>query len=205
MRDSDLRQALHARLRLEHGAAQDTLVVDEFDLGGSARADVAVINGALAGYEIKSDHDTLRRLGNQIQEYARVFDEVTLVVTVRHLERAHALVPEWWSIISAEDEADQIVLIHHRDGYRNEDVDPIRVGWLLWRSELVEELAQRARVVGIRSKPRSALVERLATSVPLDEMRSVVRDRLRARRRWRVARSPAANGVQSRVDATSPG
>jgi hypothetical protein len=62
MRDGDIRAALHAHLIVEHQEEPDTRFLDELSLCGLVRVDVAVINGTLAGYELKSDQDTLRRL-----------------------------------------------------------------------------------------------------------------------------------------------
>src|SRR5262249_9341390 len=62
MRDGEIRAALHARLIVEHQGEPDTRFLDELSLCGLVRVDVAVINGTLAGYELKSDLDTLRRL-----------------------------------------------------------------------------------------------------------------------------------------------
>jgi hypothetical protein len=63
--DSDIRKLL-----LSHLSSQDednpSLVVEELGLNqGDARIDVAVVNGHLHGYEIKSDRDSLRRFHRQ--------------------------------------------------------------------------------------------------------------------------------------------
>ena len=51
---------------------------------GTVRIDVAVLNGEMCGYEIKSDRDTLERLPFQIEIYSKEFDKLTLVVGRRH-------------------------------------------------------------------------------------------------------------------------
>jgi hypothetical protein len=63
---------------------------------GSVRIDVAVINGELTGYELKSDRDTLERLPLQAELYSRVFDRLILVVGKRHAKKAIEHIPEWW-------------------------------------------------------------------------------------------------------------
>ncbi len=50
----------------------DTLVVDELDLCGLTRVDVAVVNGHLSGFEIKGSTDSLRRLPGQVTVYSQV-------------------------------------------------------------------------------------------------------------------------------------
>jgi len=73
MNDLEIRGSFHRKkLRLQH-AHVDTLVVDELGLNhGECRADIAVINGHLVGYEIKSNKDSLRRLEGQVNSYNAV-------------------------------------------------------------------------------------------------------------------------------------
>ncbi len=60
--DSDIRAVLRSRLFLKHPDEADTVVIEELGLcRGQVRVDVAVVNGLLHGYEIKSDRDSLRR------------------------------------------------------------------------------------------------------------------------------------------------
>ena len=72
---------------------------------GAARIDIAVINGFMHGYEIKSDSDTLERLPGQMNEFNAVFDKMTLVVGKRHLYDAINIIPDWWGIIVAKIDA----------------------------------------------------------------------------------------------------
>jgi hypothetical protein len=63
MRDSDVRGATKAWLSAEYACDQDTRIVEEMGVwSGSVRIDIAIINGHLSGYELKSDRDTLERL-----------------------------------------------------------------------------------------------------------------------------------------------
>src|SRR5690606_31017878 len=98
-RDSDVRAALMKNVISNHLANPSTLVVEEFGLDrGGCRVDVAVLNGLMHGYEIKSDADTLARLPSQVTSYSAVLDKATLVVGACHVERALELVPNWWGI-----------------------------------------------------------------------------------------------------------
>src|SRR3954453_16495336 len=99
MRDREVREALHSKVLREHHGQANTLVVDELGLRhGMVRVDIAVVNGFLHGYEIKSDADTLSRLPTQVDVYSKVLDRATLVVGERHVEKAKLCVPEWWGI-----------------------------------------------------------------------------------------------------------
>lgn len=68
LRDAELRRALLGDLAPQLDA--DTLVVDELDLCGLTRVDVAVVNGHLSGFEIKGSTDSLRRLPGQVAVYS---------------------------------------------------------------------------------------------------------------------------------------
>jgi hypothetical protein len=188
MRDIDMRRALHAHLLDVHPPATGTLIIDEFDLCGVARVDVAAINGALSGFEIKSERDTLRRLPGQAEMYSRVLDFATLVVADNHMSAALNLIPEWWAVTRATGSSEQVTLDVVRVGSVNVNVDATALVWLLWRDEALAELETRDMATGVRSKPRRILCERLAADVSLDELRAAVRDRIRARKAWRVAR-----------------
>ena len=75
MRDLDARTAIRRQLHAAHSADPDTRIVEEMGIwSGSVRIDIAVINGELSGFELKSDRDTLERLPNQADLYSRVFD-----------------------------------------------------------------------------------------------------------------------------------
>ncbi len=95
MRDRDIRAALHAHLDDVHASdGSNTKIIDELALGrGRARMDVAVVNGALCGYEIKSAHDTFARLADQQVMYDRTFDRVTIVVPESRVTSVAKLVP----------------------------------------------------------------------------------------------------------------
>jgi len=102
MRDRDVREAVRAYLYDAHKADRETLIVEEMGVwSGTVRIDIAVINGELSGFELKSDRDKLDRLPLQAKVYSKVFDRVTLVVGARHVRKALPLIPEWWSVLIA--------------------------------------------------------------------------------------------------------
>lgn len=178
-------------LRVEHAAEPDTRYLDELDLCGVVRVDVAVVNGTLSGYELKSDYDTLRRLPAQVRMYSEVLDRATLVVGERHRDHALAVLPDWWGVIVAQSVEAGVNLVQLRPARWNDAVAPMSIARLLWRDEVLEELEARGLVHGVRSKPRWVLWERLATSVPTTELRALVRHRLKTREGWRQCETPA--------------
>ena len=93
-------RSLTLRLKKQFPDGSDSLVINEFGCAGS-RVDVAVINGRLHGYEIKSDCDTLLRLESQVPAFSAVFDRITIVVGSRHVDNLSGCVPPWWGVIEA--------------------------------------------------------------------------------------------------------
>src|SRR6266849_8615145 len=109
MNDAQIRIATKQALFVQHRGDAETVIFDELGVQhGVARIDLAVVNGELHGFELKSDRDTLARLPEQVESYGRVFDRVTLVVEERHLRRAVEMVPEWWGIRVARVEAPEL-------------------------------------------------------------------------------------------------
>jgi len=187
MRDRDVRERLSRDLREWHSEA-GTLFVDELDLSGLVRVDLAAVNGALWGYEIKSERDTLRRLPMQVEVYSKVLDFAALVVAERHHERAMGLLPDWWSVYIVSGDVDSLVMTEARKGVQNVDVDPMHIAQLLWRDEALAELTERGLDCGVRSKPRKAVWQRLVDVLELPDLQWVVRTRLKAREGWRGSR-----------------
>src|SRR5437870_5424523 len=102
MRDADVRRALLDDLRAKYDGDPDTRIIPELGLcQGDVRIDVAVVNGSLNGYEIKSDADTLDRLPAQQEAYSKILDTVMAVAGGRHLEAVAAMVPDWWELCEA--------------------------------------------------------------------------------------------------------
>lgn len=191
MRDPDIRAALHSRLEARHGGDSETRIVDELGvLMGGSRVDLAVINGKLEGFEIKSERDRLVRLPRQAEAYSRVFDRMTVVCSERHAAGVAACVPDWWGIEVVHLVKDRPRIVRRRAARANPGVDPNAVVQLLWRAEVIDELDRLDRADGLRSKPRRILWDALAEALPARTLRAVVRDRLRAREDWRVVARP---------------
>ncbi len=138
LRDAELRRALLGDLAPHLDA--DTLVVDELDLCGLTRVDVAVVNGHLSGFEIKGSTDSLRRLPGQVAVYSQVLDVAELVVAENHYTRGLALLPDWWGVRVAAG-GEQVHLDSARPPQPNDAVDPRALVQLLWRDETLAELA----------------------------------------------------------------
>lgn len=189
MRDRDIRSCLLAQLKAEHAGDADTLILDELGvLQGAARVDMAVVNGAMAAWEIKSERDTLRRLDAQAVAYGKVFDYVTLVAAPSHVAKVETSLPTWWGVSTALlDDAGEVVIEARRPPKRNPETDSRALAELLWRDEALAILEARGLDAGLRSKPRRAMWSALAKQLPAAELAAEVRAALKARRSWRSA------------------
>jgi len=189
MRDCEIRRAVKDTLLARSLSDPDTLIVEELGLRhGAGRVDIAVINGEMHGYELKSDQDTLRRLPRQIRTYNLVFDRITLVVTPDHLAQATDIVPGWWDIVLAESCGEgEICFRAVQAGERNPEVSGLATVQLLWRNEALQLLDERGFAYGMRSKPRKIIYGRIIEIMDLPELQASVRRQLRSRKDWRSA------------------
>ena len=193
MNDAEIRQNFHRKMLHRQHARHNTLVIDELGLQhGKRRADIAVVNGHLAGYEIKSDNDSLRRLRDQITAYNAVFDKAFIVVGNRHINNIQDHIPKWWGVIlSAKGPRGAINFEIIRRARTNKGVEPMSVAQLLWRSEATEILSQRKVPPKMLRQPRAILYKHLAEILNTCELRRTVREYLRKRRNWRCLELPS--------------
>lgn len=171
---------------------EETYVIEEFDLcGGISRIDVALVNGMLHGFEIKSDRDNLERLARQQEDYNRVFNTVTVVTTKAHLSNVEDLIPAWWGLIELSENKGRTSISLVRKPGLNPGVDGFHVAMLLWREELLVLLREKAGITaGVKSKTRRALARLACEKIPLADIESYVRTALKSRPAWKARRLP---------------
>ncbi|WP_152979932.1 sce7726 family protein [Mesorhizobium sp. 1M-11] len=179
-RDSCIRGPLVAWLKAQHPDDGSTGVIQELKMPRpSARIDLAVVNGELAGFEIKSDADTLKRLRVQVPAFSRFFDRVSVVTTRKHLCKTERCVPDWWGIILYQ--ADDEFRVHRR-ARQNRCKDIRALLYALSKSEIAE-LASRASSAIPKGK-KDAMVEVVAYTVShrviCDHARDIIRLRAQA-------------------------
>jgi hypothetical protein len=193
MNDAEIRQNFHRkRLRRQH-AQKDTLVIDELGLNhGRCRADIAVINGYLVGYEIKSNNDSLRRLEEQIKSYSAIFDKVSIIVGDRYINSIQSHIPKWWGVIvSVRGSKGAVNFEIIRKAQKNKNIEPISIARLLWRNEAEEILRQKNLSSKILRQPREVLYEHLVNILKICELRKFVREYFKKRRNWRCLELPS--------------
>lgn len=180
--DGEIRAALLRRLMAAHKREADTAFIEELGLcRGRVRVDIAVVNGLLHGYEIKSDRDSLRRLSGQVDLYGKVLDRATLVVGVRHAEDAITLLPPWWEVQVVDGDVTAPRLKQARRGRKNPARCARALVELLWLDDALALLEARGGARGYRGSPRRVVWDRVCELYDLDELGQAVRAQLKAR------------------------
>lgn len=185
--DADIRAAFHRqRLRCQKRQT-NTLVVDELGLAHARRRiDIAVINGHIHGYEIKSDQDNLNRLSSQITVYRKTLQRLTIVTVQKHLREVLEVAPEWCGVV--------VVMAGPRGGIKfstlrsaklNPDVEPVMVAHLLWKDEVTELLLALGYSQRELRQPRRHLYETLCEKLTIHELASAIRKFMLQRKAWR--------------------
>jgi hypothetical protein len=193
LRDNEIRAAVHATLLARARACPDTIVIDELGLDhGACRVDIAVINGHIRGVEIKADADVLDRLPGQIAAYGAVVDRATLIAAPRHIEKAVALLPDWWGVMSAERRASgKIGFRIMRPERANRNVDALTMARLLWRPEAAAILRELEASEKLLRQPREVLYRALVAALPKRVLGERVRYALKVREAWRDRPEPS--------------
>jgi len=187
LKDSDIREILIKELESQYSKDSSTKIVHEMGiLHGQSRVDVAVINGVLHGYEIKSESDTLVRLPTQMVDYNKVFDRMTIVVQRNYLNKVRDIVPNWWGITLVTRYRGELHLRVLRKGKLNPNVDPFSLSHLLWRGEALDILKERGLQRGYLSKPRDEIYKKICSSITLSEIKLMVNQQLKRRESWKV-------------------
>lgn len=186
MRDRDVRRALLDLLQDQHRGDAGTIILEEMGIwAGTARIDVAVVNGELTGFELKSERDTLARLPDQAEIYGLVFDRVYLVTTEKHLRKANVIIPSWWGSLVVRPHIDgSLDITERRKGRLNPKIDPRILAKLLWREEALFILNKHGLDAGFRSKSAGVLHDRLAERLDITTLRNSVRRALKERSSW---------------------
>lgn len=191
--DADIRSALHAKRLRRAKSHPDTLVIDELGLAHArSRIDVAVINGCIHGYEIKSAKDNLDRFATQIDIYRQTLQKLSLVAAPKHVASIMSHAPEWCGVIVAEQGQRGGISFHVlRNAAANPDIDPVMMAHLLWRDEVIELLDQAGYAPKELRRPRKQLYEMLCEAMSLREITASIRAFMVQRPNWRDRPEPA--------------
>ncbi|MEJ9216860.1 sce7726 family protein [Paenibacillus glucanolyticus] len=186
LREVHVRAALLEELYLKYKDSTDTRIINELGINfGQSRIDVAVVNGIIHGYEIKSESDNLNRLSNQISHYNMLFERVTMVVDKKHLEEVNRVVPSWWGITVVKNVNGEITLIQKRKGRRRTSQDKHTLLRLLWKEDLESFVDYLGYPKAMKKMKKNDLYNIFSAKVKLDVIRPFVYEALKSRQFWR--------------------
>lgn len=189
----DIRTALHTKKLSRLRSSSDVLIVDELGLAhAKSRVDIAVINGCVHGYEIKSAQDSLARLPAQIATYRDTLERLTVVCASKHVKGVIHLAPEWCGVTEAEQGARGGIHFHAiRRSTKNPDVQPSMLAHLLWHAEAVSLLSRYDIPARDLRRPRKFLYAMIAELMTAKEITRSIREFMQQRKAWRGRLAPA--------------
>lgn len=150
LNDLQIRKAFKANFYFENKVN----LVDEIDLSrGKARIDLICTKDFVTGYEIKSDVDSLARLGSQAETYNRSLEKIVVLSGTKHVDLLMDLLPSWWGLVSVKLKEGEICFSEIRAPKLNPHFDHCSLLDLLWKDELISILKNYGvSKVGSKSK-----------------------------------------------------
>lgn len=172
--DKDIREPLFDFLEEYYGKIR---ILEEKQVGRSRADIVMVLPSAIAGIEIKSDADTYSRLKRQVKDYDQYFDYNYIVAGSSHGLYIEEHVPEWWGIITVEQEASGADFYILRKPKENPKVNRKKKLSLLWRPELahIQEMNQLPKY---RQKSKDFVMEKILLNVSQEHLREQISQEL---------------------------
>lgn len=185
--DAEIRAALHRKKFDRYKPREDVLVIDELGLAhAKSRIDIAVINGCVHGYEIKSEKDTLTRFELQLETYRKTLSRLTFVCAPKHIADVEADAPAWCGLIEAyRGPRGAVHFTTRRSALLNPDLELEMLAHLLWRGEAASILASQGVAPSQLRKPRRELYEMIAERMTRKELTLSIREVMRQRLAWR--------------------
>jgi len=186
--DAEIRAELHKKKFDRYSEREDVLVVNELGLAhAKSRIDIAVINGCIHGYEIKSDKDNLIRFASQLDTYRRTLSKLTVVSASKHIPEILHELPAWRGLIEVKiGPRGGIHFITLRRAGQNPDVEMTMMAHLLWHSEATELLLDKGASRKNLRRPRRELYTMIADAMSEKEITRAIRDKMQSRKGWRV-------------------
>ncbi len=193
----DIRIALRCWIENRFKISQNDLLIDELgfsnkdpnsSVDSTFRADLALANGRLVGFEIKSEKDSLKRWTSQMKAYLNVFDEVWLCVHGKHLESALTITPKKIGIIVV-DNFESLALVRMANNHATNNTYDL--SGLLWKDELID-LAKQYEIKIKSRTTKNEMRELLADSLDINLVRAFVLKQLKLRKNYQSSSSSLA-------------
>ncbi len=87
------KNAIANKILLGRHSLNTSHMLTEFRVG-NCKADVVVVNGTSAVYEIKSELDSFARLENQVKNYLKIFDYINVITSVSQVNKLKSILPD---------------------------------------------------------------------------------------------------------------
>jgi hypothetical protein len=170
MLDKDMREPLFDFLDEYFGKIR---TIEEKTIRKS-RADVlGITDGAIIGFEIKSDSDTYERLKTQIKDYDKFCDYCYVVVGKSHTHVAEHIPDYWGIIVITQDEEPRI----EREAAESPKVKLKNQMELLWKRELFNIL-QRNDMPAYKAQSRKFISDKLMEKLDEGVLKRQLTDQL---------------------------
>lgn len=189
MRDQIIRTAFHKKILQDYHQDSNSIVVDELGLkNGIIRADIAVLNGRLIGYEIKGERDNLRRFAPQVAAYTEIFENSYVIAAPKYLDKIKSTIPEFWGIYVINGDKEDITFVKERPALSNNNRNPYSVAQLLWKAEAAEILSSEFNCKIKSNYTKHQLYELLKDNCDINAITEIVLNCLKKREGWRINR-----------------
>lgn len=160
--DREIRPRLRRWLTDMH-SGEATAIIDELAIPRpSARIDMAVVNGRLEGFEIKSASDSLERLDRQIESFGKIFERMHLVTTLERYPEIRHKIPKCWGIVVIEADSEFRVA---RKSRSNSSVNVENALFVLGKAELIELESIVGSNLGPISRTKGEIVQDIVRKV----------------------------------------
>ena len=87
------KNAIANKILLGRHSLNTSHMLTEFRVG-NCKADVVVVNGTSAVYEIKSELDSFARLENQVKNYLKIFDYINVITSASQVNKLKSILPD---------------------------------------------------------------------------------------------------------------
>jgi hypothetical protein len=170
--DPEIREALFWHLELSGVKFRP---LEEIPMRTS-RADILVVtDGAIVGYEIKSDADSYARLKTQVLNYGRFCDYCNIIIGLSHSKHIEEHIPDFWGISTVRLAGEKVVIEVVREAKANTHWSMTNKLCILWG----RELANLCRRFGLKcSGAKHTLRQRLVENVPFTTLNRSITDEL---------------------------
>jgi len=194
MFDRDIRTTLRKKYLQQYYKDPSAKVVEELSLfANRARIDIAVINGNLVGYEIKSDRDTIIRLPDQMAVYGQIFDKISVISGPKHIGKLLEFLPNYCGLLVAEPN-NEIELTTIIKPTQSTEQSGFMLASLLWHEEACSLLKSIGLGKGVRKKRISLLWQELADNFTVENLAANIREIIKARQDWKVPQLQVSHG-----------